>query len=698
MAQNQELTEKASRHAVYIQRFAGGLDDQFIPFLDRLRRVVAGFVASTEWSLARQEALLRELTSIQTAIYNEYNQQLILDLNEFGVSESEWQARSLNTVLPDDSVVDVTVPSPQQVITAANTTPMVFPDSDVAKQMDAFIRDWSESEVRRVNNIITRGWITGQTSQEIIREVSGKGGYLDKATRRNNEAIVRTSVNHVSTTARHTTLEENDDIVIGYRWVSTLDSRTSSECRSLDGRVFKFTDSYQPRPPYHPNACLKGTLITTDKGLVPIEHIRVGDRVLTHTGELKEVYTVMARPHDGKARDLIDKFGCSVSLTNEHPILTLSDGWQEVGSIKAGDVFFKNSHKLGWPEWSCSTPVKQSVLLDSHNIKTETTEELISYGIFSSSRGVSSAINLNDSAFDDKVSNKSANSFLEKIFNTKIIKEIKNKLFVKCWVGSVSGLLGFGSLFNDTLNKYRVICLHALAGFFTALSVPFWILLAPVVLAVRLRNKFSIRPDGVCFAPCGDAKFNASFSNNVVREIILSLNEPQAFAKLPMVMHNKLFDFFVTNLLHGKSPSDKWYDVSCTSIVEYHYQGMVYNLAVKDDETYVANGFLVHNCRSVTTPELDGRFKFDDSRSKRPSIGSDGRGTVGSNSTYYGWLKRQTAAFQDETIGKTRGKLLRNGGLTSEEFARLSVDSKFKPLTLDEMKAKDPEAFENAGL
>ena len=41
----------------------------------------------------------------------------------------------------------------------------------------------------------------------------------------------------------------NDDIIDGYRWLSTLDGRTSSQCRSLDGVLFKPGEG--PRPPLH---------------------------------------------------------------------------------------------------------------------------------------------------------------------------------------------------------------------------------------------------------------------------------------------------------------------------------------------------------------------------------------------------------------------------------------------------------------
>ena len=56
---------------------------------------------------------------------------------------------------------------------------------------------------------------------------------------------------HVANTARVETMKANEDIVKGYRWVSTLDGRTSEVCRSLDGKQFDIGKG--PIPPAHPN-------------------------------------------------------------------------------------------------------------------------------------------------------------------------------------------------------------------------------------------------------------------------------------------------------------------------------------------------------------------------------------------------------------------------------------------------------------
>jgi hypothetical protein len=54
-------------------------------------------------------------------------------------------------------------------------------------------------------------------------------------------------------------------------------------------------------------------------------------------------------------------------------------------------------------------------------------------------------------------------------------------------------------------------------------------------------------------------------------------------------------------------------------------------------------------------------------------------------------LKKQSARFQNDLIGPVRGDLLRNSGLTAEEFRKASRDNQNDPITLDEMASKNKE-------
>lgn len=69
-------------------------------------------------------------------------------------------------------------------------------------------------------------------------------------------------------------------------------------------------------------------------------------------------------------------------------------------------------------------------------------------------------------------------------------------------------------------------------------------------------------------------------------------------------------------------------------------------------------------------------------------------GRVPSSTTYQDFLRRQPASFQDEVLGKTKGRLFREGGLSVDQF----VDRTGNELTLDQLAATRPEAFVRAGL
>jgi SPP1 gp7 family putative phage head morphogenesis protein len=99
-------------------------------------------------------------------------------------------------------------------------------------------------------------------------------------------------------------------------------------------------------------------------------------------------------------------------------------------------------------------------------------------------------------------------------------------------------------------------------------------------------------------------------------------------------------------------------------------------------------------CRSTTVAEVDPALDFLDEGATRSSE----NGYVPANQTYYDWLKTQPDDFQDEAIGKTRAKLFRDGGLSSDEFSALNLNRNFQPLTLAEMQKLEPLAFERAGI
>lgn len=100
------------------------------------------------------------------------------------------------------------------------------------------------------------------------------------------------------------------------------------------------------------------------------------------------------------------------------------------------------------------------------------------------------------------------------------------------------------------------------------------------------------------------------------------------------------------------------------------------------------------NCRSTTIPVLNEKYSFLSEGRTR----SGETGPVSADKSYYDWLKDQPPGVQNEVLGPTRAKLFQDGGMSAERFRKLQFDKNFEPLTLNEMRVIEPEAFKAAGL
>ncbi len=96
------------------------------------------------------------------------------------------------------------------------------------------------------------------------------------------------------------------------------------------------------------------------------------------------------------------------------------------------------------------------------------------------------------------------------------------------------------------------------------------------------------------------------------------------------------------------------------------------------------------NCRSHVVPFFRDGVSFLRGLTRKTSSG-----VISSSVNYYEWLKTQSKAFQNDVLGPTRAKIFRSGKISASEFARLDLDKKFKPITLDELERKRPELFDD---
>jgi len=159
-------------------------------------------------------------------------------------------------------------------LTAAKGATITLPNGEVISK--AF-RGIAVDQAERFSQVVRQGLLTGEPTPAIAKRLIGSlqfgeeaktvkqliaaGGQATAVADNQVIALVRTSINQVANTASQQVYEANQDITPRYRYVATLDTRTSAICRALDGREFEYGKG--PMPPQHFN-CRSTTVPVID--------------------------------------------------------------------------------------------------------------------------------------------------------------------------------------------------------------------------------------------------------------------------------------------------------------------------------------------------------------------------------------------------------------------------------------------------
>lgn len=254
------LIESFISHQIWLQRNATSEVGELRPFIEQMRKEVKQAVLAfgdESRTKAKLTKMLKDLTETLYAIGNDWDEKLVADLQELAAYEAKWTAETM----ADSTGVNFTTPTPEQVWSAVKFNPLALDGKpvDFAKLMAG----WEETEVARLVQGVKSGFVQGQTTRQIVKNVVGPGG-LGDVSERHAATVVRTALNHVSTQARLMTLEKNKDVVIGYELVVTFDSRTSPFCRNLPPKKV-YEVGKGPLPPFHGNCRTTTAPVVSDE-------------------------------------------------------------------------------------------------------------------------------------------------------------------------------------------------------------------------------------------------------------------------------------------------------------------------------------------------------------------------------------------------------------------------------------------------
>ena len=294
MATSQALIDANTHHQIYVQRLSTTQSKKVLPYLKEasaiVNKILSGygeFISETQ-----RDRIYKQVRDELKQVYYSWNDELTTDLSEFGVYEAGFQQKTVGAVLVN---AEPTAPSKSVLNGAALALRMPIEQKGTIS-LRKMLNQFPIKESKRAAQQIIIGQAAGLTTAQISRQVSGVINGLSKS---NSFSLTKTAMQAVSSTAKDEFYKENDDLIIGYRWISTLDNKTTTQCMALDQRVF-LNSSNEPKiiPPIH-----YGERSTTTPELNGRYSavIKSGDRPSLGAGGVKQVgakedyYTFMRR-------------------------------------------------------------------------------------------------------------------------------------------------------------------------------------------------------------------------------------------------------------------------------------------------------------------------------------------------------------------------------------------------------------------
>lgn len=611
-----QLSQVIISHQIWLQRLGTQTASLSIPFVNKMRAEVREAVlkfGDDARTVKKLNKMLASLDGVLADVTGDWKSTLEKSLREIADYENKWFIHTLEENTKAETFI--AAPTAQELWAAVKFAPLALSNAPVGV-MD-LMSGWAQTERNRLVRGVQTGFVQGQTTRQIVSAVTGAGGLAD-ISERNVMTVVRTAVSHVSNTARDQVYGSNSDIVKRYQWVSTLDSRTSTVCKSRDGQKYEIGKG--PMPPAHPNCLLGDTVVST----------------------CSRVSNVFKRSYKGVVVYITTKSGRTLSITPNHQVMT-STGWVEAGKLNLGSKLV------------CGNDVAVALHHQENNVVAEFADLFSAVNVSVDSSAVTTSptapedfhgdgsdgeveIVLIDRLSWDKVKAALGQDIIDD--ELPVTAGVDNALPSLCSSEEL-GMVGFSSA--DGVVRGGTERASLLGG---AISHP--------------------GEHSVTAVSCGDT----AISQNAHDWVAGSADELSNFDWTNAV-GVELDD--VVNLVFG----------------EADFCGHVYNLE-NEQNWYLANGIIAHNCRSTTIPVIDDDFlDFLDEGAVRAARGADGGTQVDASTTYYDFLKRQPAWFQDEALGPTRGKIFRNAGISPDEFRAISVDGFGRPLTLQQMADLD---------
>jgi hypothetical protein len=239
MPVNDDVADAITAHSIDLSRFAEDLVARVLPVLSRVERSLVADVAeidptagTTLSNRQRRLKLLLEQTreTIATA-YTDIADTVGGDLHDVAKVSDKAGRKVINDAVGVE--IQTVAIAPEQLRALADGT--MIEGAVVKEHWDR----QSESLRQKFTDRVQQGYMRGEPSTEIVNRVRGTKarGYADGimvGTKHGAGALVRTSVQAVSNSARLESFRKNSDVLGAVQWLSTLDNKT---CLTFETKI-----------------------------------------------------------------------------------------------------------------------------------------------------------------------------------------------------------------------------------------------------------------------------------------------------------------------------------------------------------------------------------------------------------------------------------------------------------------------------
>lgn len=688
---NERFRDRAIAHAIDTRMYSNGVVRRMASILSRAEKDLATELTralerlpADSFTVERLEALIGTVRELNRQMHLQVAGQLQSSIRGLAEVEAPYQTELFRDVVP--GIVQVQFPitgiAVEQVYAAAMSRPFQ------GRLLSGWAAKLEADTLEVVRNTIRLGYVEGQTTQQIVRRLIGTRAnrYADgtlQRLRREVTAVVHTALAHTAQVARNEMTAANADILAAVQWVSTLDTRTSPQCRLRDSLKYTIDEH---RPIGHRIPWLEGP------GRIHWNCIPAGQRVRVPSA-IRRAYR---RPYKGDLIVIHTAAGRDLACTPKHPILT-DRGWVAAEFLDLGDKVI--AHLVG--NWESVGDAKDD---DVPSFIEDVAESfLVSRGVIAVEVPVT-APDFHGDGSGSEIAVVATDWSLCVEGDAALAKDCGDPILIDRGTATASCVVGAGGRVERC-----VADLSTSGGGVSSRDVRATLIGAHPIHPSELllgsaadvnAGRLETPTDNICgdVLPFSDGVNSDSIAVHADRArhieggdipaTVRSTAGPPQGAVDDATADARLFDD-IRNTESGVMESD-----AVISLSRRSFCGHVYNLETESG-WFVAEGIITHNCRSASVPVVKSWRELGLNVDQLPpGTRASMDGQVAADLTFRDWLKRQSAERQDDILGPTRGRLMRSGKLDFPEF----YDAQGRWLTLDQLRERNAAAFRRAGL